>query len=159
AAIAPSGEAETIGVDRGDSEGFVNAGEHVAKITVAEIAHVGARKGFALAEAAAGIWLEDKISSGRQSDGEIPGTRPGGLDRSAGTAVDLDNHGIFLRRIEITRIDEPALDVVAVVFPVNPSGFAPGWFHGRVAMRDLTPVADRARPDLRRIAERVADDG
>ena len=42
--------------------GFVDAGHDVLEIAVAEIFDVGAGEGFALAEAAARIWLQDKIA-------------------------------------------------------------------------------------------------
>src|SRR5580704_13643716 len=62
AAVTPAADAEAIGVDGGDFDGFVDAGQDVLEVAVAEILDVGAGEGFALAEAAAGIGFEDKIA-------------------------------------------------------------------------------------------------
>src|SRR5882672_261527 len=153
AAVAPAGEAEAIGIDGSGAEGFLHAGEDVAKIAVAEIADVGARKGFALAKTAARVGFKEKIAGARKGDRKISRIRPARLDRGARAAVDLHDHGIFFRGIEVARIDEPALNVESFVFPVETLGVAPGRFHCGVALGNLPPIADEAGPDFRWIAE------
>ena len=159
AAVAPAGKAEAVRVDGSDAQGLVDAGEDVAKISVAEIPDVGARKGFALAIAAARIGLKNKVTGAREGHHEVPRVRPFRLHRGPRTAVNCHDHGVFFRGIEIAGIDEPALHVVAIVFPVDAFGFAPSGFYFGVAMRDWPPVADGAGPDFRRVTERAADDG
>jgi len=119
AAIAPAGDAQAVRIDGSGFEGFVDAGHDVAKIAVAEIANVGEREGFAHAETAAGIGLEDEVAGSGEGHGEIAGAGPGGGNGGAWAAVNVNNHRIFLRGLEIAGIDEPALDVEVFIFPVD----------------------------------------
>src|SRR5262249_29444580 len=137
---------------------FVDAGEDVFPVAIAEILHVGASEGFALAEAAARIWLEEEIAGAGHGRFERPSFGPIGLDGEAGAAVDPDDRWIFLCRLEIERIGQPALHVVAAIFPADALCFAPGGLALFVALGDLFPVADRAGPDFRWRGERVAND-
>src|SRR4029077_10283404 len=104
---------------------LIYAGEYVFPVAVAEIFHVGTSEGFALAEAAARVRLEDEITGAGERQNEIVGVGPAGEDGCAGAAMDVDDHRIFLAGIEIFRIDQPALHVVLVSFPIDALYFAP----------------------------------
>ncbi len=71
--------------------GFVDARHDVLEIAVAEILDVGTSEGFALAEAAAGIGLQDKIAGTGQRRIVIGGAGPFGEDSGSGTAVNADD--------------------------------------------------------------------
>src|SRR5436853_3226155 len=159
AAIAPAGQAEAAGIDGSDAKGFIHTGKDVTKIAVPEIADVGLRESFALPEAASRIALKNKVAGAREGHREAPRIRPSRLHRRARAAVNYHDQGIFFRGIEIAGIGEPALHIVAIVFPVEALGFSPSGFHGGIAMRELPPVADGARPDFRRVSQRTADNG
>src|SRR5262249_50811132 len=60
---------------------------------------------------------------------------------------------------EVARINEPALHVVAIVFPADALGFAPRRLENFVTLGDLFPLANRASPNFWRRAEGTADDG
>ncbi len=67
--------------------------------------------------------------------------------------MDSDDHGIFFGGIEITRIDQPTLNFVAAIFPLNAFRFAPArleaLLEALVALGDLLPLTYGAGPDFR----------
>src|SRR5271155_4214418 len=73
--------------------------------------------------------------------------------------MNADDQRILFVWIEIARVEEPALDFEAAVFPMNAFGFAPGGFDGLVALRDLRPGRSGASPDFGRRTEGAADYG
>src|SRR5580658_7407893 len=90
AAVAPAADAEAFGIDGRDFDGFVDAGHDVLEVAIAKISDVGAGEGFALAEAAAGIGLEDKIAGAGERRIIIGRAWPFREDRGSGTAVNAD---------------------------------------------------------------------
>ena len=62
AAVAPTADAEAVGIDGSGVDGSVDSGHDVFEIAVAEILDVGSGEGFAFAEAAARIGLQDEIA-------------------------------------------------------------------------------------------------
>ena len=71
----------------------------------------------------------------------------------------VDDERVALGRVEIGRVDQPALDVITVALPLQADALAPGRAHGGIAAGDRTPLAERAGKDFRRRAEARADDG
>jgi len=159
APVAPTADAQAIVVDGGDFNGFVDAGHDVFEVAIAEISDVGAGEGFALAEAAAGIGLENKIAGAGERRIIIGGAWPFREDRGSGTAVNADYQRVFLVGIEIAGVKEPALDFETAVFPVDAFGFTPAGLDGLVALGDLLPVGGGAGPDFGRGAEGTANHG
>ncbi len=74
------------------------------------------------------------------------------------STVHRNNNRIFFRRVEIMRIQQPALNVVAVALPRDAFCLAPCGLQRHISLRDLFPIADRPRPDFRRRAERMTND-
>src|SRR6185437_1243493 len=159
AAVAPAGDAETIGINGERGEGGVNAGHYVAKVAAAEILHVGARERFAAAITAARIRQQQEISGRGQGCCVGSAAGPAWHACRRGTAVNFDDQRVFRGWIVIQRIDEPTLDFLIcahVGLPVEGFGFAPGGTQRAIHMRDLLPVADGPGPDFWRLAERLA---
>src|SRR6266404_4688105 len=98
-----------IRIDGRDFDGFVDAGENIAQIAVAKIAHVGASESLAIAKTPTRIRLQQKISGRSESHAEIAAAWPAGENGGAGTAMDLNNQRIFFGGVEIRGIDKPAL--------------------------------------------------
>src|SRR6185312_1204829 len=79
-----------------------------------------------------------------------------------GSAMHLNDHRIFFGRvirIEVGRIQQPALQIESVVLPVDAPGFTPCRLKGSVTRSDLLPFANRASPDFRRMRQRLANHG
>ena len=159
AAITPAGQSQAMLVNRGLFDRLVHAGHNVAPVAVTKVLNVGAGKLFALAKAAAWVRHKNKITSTGQSYTETVRPRPRRADHGAGATVYLHNHRIFFRRIEVARIQQPALKIEALVRPVNALRFSPGRFKFGIGGSDLLPVADRSCPHLRWMGQRLAHHG
>src|SRR5438477_868720 len=67
----------------------------------------------------------------------------------------IDDEWIFFGRIEMQRINQPALHVVAVAFPLKVFQLPPCWFHVFVVRGELRPVTNLSGPDFGRGVERT----
>src|SRR6266404_1180155 len=97
-----------IRIDGRDFDGFVDAGENIAQIAVAEIAHVGASEGLAVAKTPTRIRLQQKISGRSESHAEIAAAWPAGKNGGARSSVDFYDERIFFGRVAIRGIDKRA---------------------------------------------------
>src|SRR2546423_12031542 len=95
AAVAPAGKSKAMLVNGSFLERLIHAGHNVAPVAISEIFHVGARKLFAFAKAAAWIGQEDEISSTGKGHPKAVRAGPGGARHCAGTPMNLHYHGIF----------------------------------------------------------------
>jgi hypothetical protein len=74
--------------------------------------------------------------------------------------VDIYKEGVLFGRVVIGRVEQPALDVKAIVLPLDGFGFAPGGFLVGVEMADLDEAVFGATrdEDLGRAAEAAGDE-
>src|SRR5262249_19051818 len=121
-AVAPTCDANAIGVNRRNLAGFVYAGKDVAQIPVTKIADVGASEGFAVSKASTRVWEKHEIARGRERHAEITARRPGGLNGRAWTAMYGNDQRILLARVKPRRIHQPALHFEPIRLPVNALG-------------------------------------
>src|SRR6476660_9195742 len=142
-------------IDRSGFEGRVHAGKNVAKITITKITDVGARKRFALTKAPARVRQQNEIARGGQRHRKTTDAGPTRLHGCARSAMHVDDEWIFFGRIEMQRINQPALHVVAVAFPLKAFQLSPSWLHVFVLRGELCPVANFSGPDLGRSVERT----
>ncbi len=144
AAVAPAGEAFAVVVDGGElALDGVDAAEDVAEVAVAEVLDVGGGELLALAEAAAGVGVELEVAElGPEA------AAPAGVGGGGGTAVDLDDDGVLLGGIVVGGVGEPALDVEALVGPLDGLDAGVGGV-GVVEVGDLGEVRRRGRPRAR----------
>src|SRR5216683_3220682 len=106
AAAAAASDEEIVGVDVALGDNGVDAAIEVVKIVarISVMDEIG--KILAVAGAAAGIYVEDHVASGRQDlFFEIEAVAVVG----EGTAVNFKDQRIFLGSIEIRRVDDPTL--------------------------------------------------
>ena len=97
AAVTPASDAETIRIDGCGFERFIDAGQNITKIAITKIAHVGAGEAFTLAETAARVRHQDKISGRSERESEIAAAGPSGKHCSTRATVNFDDHRIFFR--------------------------------------------------------------
>src|SRR6266702_3442139 len=64
--------------------------------------------------------------------------------------MNQNDHRIFFPWFDFRRRKEPALDVESFIRPLDVFRFPPGWQNCSVVFCQLTPIADRPSPDLRR---------
>ncbi len=120
------------------------------------VLHVGFRERFARAEAAARIREQHEIALARkQSHVERPG--PGGLLRRRRPAVHGNHHRVFLRRIVVHGIHQPALHIEIVALPVQFFRLAPERLQRVVGMGSLRPFVQRTGPYFGRKSPGTAD--
>src|ERR1700680_1255820 len=146
-------------VNRRIFDSLIHARQDVAEVSISEILHVGARKGLARAVAAARVRVQNKIAGSGEGVGITPGARPVRCNAGSRAAMHREHQGVALRRVEVTRIHQPALDHPDVGCPVEALRLAPDREKPRVAMRDLFPLAERAGPYFRRLGVGLAHDG
>src|ERR1039458_10247649 len=90
-AVAPAGDADTIGIDGIFGEDCIDADKNVAEVAESEVLAIGLGEGLALTVAAAGIGQEDKVAERGESGGaEAAGTSvPARCDSDGSAAVDI----------------------------------------------------------------------
>ncbi len=159
AAVTPSRDPDLVFIHRKFFDELVHAGHDVAEVAVAEVADVGLREGFPLPEAAARVREEDEVAAARERHGEVIGPGPVGQHRARGPAVDLHDERVTVCGVKAARRHQPALHGEAVARPVDALRFAPERRETLVGAGDLLPSADRPRPNFRRAAEGLTDDG
>src|ERR1700710_3137552 len=71
--------------------------------------------------------------------------------------MNVNNHGIFLVRFVIGGIDQPSLNLEALVRPLDVFALAPCRLHAVVQMRDLLEIVEFPRPHLWSALERASD--
>ena len=121
----------------------VDAFEDVAQVAVAEVLAVGLGKRFALAEAAAGIGLEDEVAEVRERcRAEGPARAPTREHCRRRAAVDLHDERIFFGGVVILRQQEPALHAELVVSPTHGDGLAPGGLDAVVEVGKLDDAGE-----------------
>src|ERR1700728_1617818 len=72
--------------------------------------------------------------------------------------MNLDHHWIALARIEVIRVEKPALSMKIPVLPLDVIGLSPMWLLVVVRVSELAPIANGAAPNFRRLLPRRTDD-
>src|SRR5690242_1203900 len=77
--------------------------------------------------------------------------------KTGGPAMNGNDHRISLCRIEVFRIEQPALHALAFVLPYEAFRLAPARMLRSVRGSQLCPVSDRSRDNFRRLLPCAAD--
>ena len=151
-------------VDRRTALHRIDPRQYVAQIAAAEIADVGAGKGFALSIGAARIGIEDEIALGDERRDEIKAgavlaarrdiTRP---RRRRGSAMHDGDHRMLAGR-DFGRAEQPALHIELVAFPVHALR-RHGGGPSRIGARHRRQRGQPAQRDFRRMGEVLQDGG
>src|SRR4029077_2037599 len=101
------------------------------------------------------IRLQKEISLRRHRHVKRPTRRP--LRRHGPRRPPVHSHykRVFLRRIEVQRIDQPTLHGSSIGLPLQTLSFSPRRLQPAVPVRNLLPLADFSRPHFRRALERL----
>ena len=116
AALAPAHAADARGVDPSSLHEVIDAGDDVPRVADAEVAHVELPEALAVAGAAAVVDLQHQRAAADPGiDGVVAVLDQDRTIDPGRSAVDDDEQRILLRRIEIRRAHEHALDRRAVL--------------------------------------------
>src|SRR5436853_4491 len=141
-AVAPSGDADAVVINRQRLHDEVDARQDVFQIAIAKVLHVCARECFALAVASSRVWHENEIAFVGEAGGVEKRSGPGRSHRRRRPSVNNYYHRVAPRRVVVAWIHQPSLNVEAIVGPPNTLGLSPGWLSALVQMSDLFPIAD-----------------
>src|SRR5205823_3153119 len=137
-AVAPTGHAETIRIDRILFYRGIDAGHDVAKIAMAKIFHVRASEFLTLAVTSARIREQHVITACRESGDNCSRHsntgRPVRRRRARWSTVDQNHHWISFCGLHFARRKQPALIVKSLIGPLDAFCFSPSHRLRRVVV-------------------------